>query len=749
MALRWLRYVIYSFPLQLLLLHLKKHHLILIFWAMLFLFVLRTNGGHYGIPLLFLDPEYLGEVNYLGFAIIGLAFGGFVMAWNISFYIMNSYRFTFLAAISKPFVRFCLNNSILPVAFVAVYSWSVVRFQLSEGLALHEILPKLTGFYAGMVLMVLLTVIYFSFFNHNVHSFLGQLTEKAREKLASKNIILNKIRESYEGDENQWPVETYFVNPFKVRLVRETGHYDRELVMRILRQHHRSGFVIEFISLVSLLSFGFLMDNPIFRIPAAAGVLLFFTVVMVLASALTYWFRGWRVVALVLIVLGLNMASKHDMFSYRHRLFGLDYNMPKAKFDLDFLQQSSSESLLKKDISQTTSILNRWHKKVRTKYGNNKPPIIFINAAGGGLKSYYWVMHILQQMDSTLQGKLFDHCVLITGASGGMFGAAYFRELKLRSITEEGYNPYDKTYLDDAGKDLLNPIITTIVTNDFFFPWQKIVFENKVYKKDRGYVFDIAMNENTHYLMNKPLSAYTLPEQRADIPMMIMSPTIINDQRILLISPQHVSYLTRPYIANSKGYLDYLAPDAIEFIPFFKDYGAERVRMVSALRMNGSFPYILPPVYLPSDPELKVMDAGIRENYGIGISSRFYNVFREWIDNYTSGAIFIQFRTDPRFIEPEDMKKTTFLGGLTSPIGSIYSNFMVEQEYTNDQTIGFLENASKTDINIINFAYRPVDKKEEAGMSFHLSEREKRELISAMSLPENQEAVRRLKELLR
>ena len=748
-VLRWLRYIYFSFPLQLLLLHVKKHHLILLFWILLYLFVLRQNGGHYGIPLLFLDPEYLGKVNFLSFGIIGFALGGFIMAWNISFYILNSYRFEFLASISKPFVRFCINNSLIPGAFIMVYTYSIFSFQTAEGSTIPEIMTMVGSMYGGLILMVFFTTIYFIFFSQDIDEFLGKLTDKAKEQLANKNISLKRLEVEYHPDASQWPVETYFVHPFKARLVRDTAHYDRELVIRVLRQHHRTGFVIELVSLVTLFSFGFLMEYPLFRIPAAAGLMLFFTVVMVLASALTYWFRGWRVVVFVLIIVFLNMLTRFDVLDYRHRLPGLDYSKAPAAFDLEFLQQSSSEALLKKDILLTTDILNKWQKKVVQKYGRRKPRLVFINAAGGGTKSAYWVMDVLQQVDSMMNGKLFDHTVLISGASGGMLGAAYFRELKLRALTDPGINPYNPDYLEDMGKDLLNPMITAIVTNDFFIPWQKYTLNGQTYRKDRGYAFDMVFNENTRFMLDKPIIDYAQPEKEALIPMMILSPTIINDQRILIMSPQQVSYLTRPYIENSTGYLDYLAPDAIEFLPFFNDYGAEQVKFTAALRMNASFPYIFPPIYLPSDPELKVMDAGIRENYGINISSRFYNVFRDWIDRNTSGAIFLQLRTDPRFKEPSEMKKTTFLGGLISPVGSIYSNFLQEQEYNNDYTIGFLENSGKTSISVINIAYKPSDKKEEAGMSLHLSEREKRELRSAMELPENKEALRRLERLLR
>ena len=114
---KYSRYVFYSFPVQLLLLQIKKHPGFLIFWIILFSAVAQFFGTSYGIPSLFLDPEYLGEVNFISFLIVGFAMGGFIMAWNLSFYIINSYRFQFLASLVNPFVQFCLNNSLLPLSF--------------------------------------------------------------------------------------------------------------------------------------------------------------------------------------------------------------------------------------------------------------------------------------------------------------------------------------------------------------------------------------------------------------------------------------------------------------------------------------------------------------------------------------------------------------------------------------------------------------------------------------------------------
>ena len=87
----------YSFPVRLLILNFKKNQILLVIWAILFGFVTQTIGRLVGAPYLFLDPEYLNSVNLKGFFIIGLAIGIFITAFHITTYILDSYKFDFLA----------------------------------------------------------------------------------------------------------------------------------------------------------------------------------------------------------------------------------------------------------------------------------------------------------------------------------------------------------------------------------------------------------------------------------------------------------------------------------------------------------------------------------------------------------------------------------------------------------------------------------------------------------------------------
>ncbi|MCC6582486.1 MAG: hypothetical protein IT271_02170 [Chitinophagales bacterium] len=746
---RYLRYAFYSFPVQLLIVHVKKHLFVLLFWMILFMSVLQLFGASYGIPLLFLDPEYLGNVNFLSFLIVGFTMGGFFMAWNMSFYVLNSYRFEFLASLVNPFVQFCLNNSLIPLTFTVIYIIQLVKFQHAEALLpAGKIVLNVFALLAGNLLMVIFTSLFFVFFNHNVETFLGKLTDKAKESLVGKRIKLDKLQVN-NNDHTQWRVDTFLRFPFNISFVRKVDFYDRKLVDRVLFQHHRNALLFQFLAIIGLIAFGKLMDIRFFRLPASSAIFLTFSIFVVFFSFASYWFRTWRTMVLIAFFIVLNILTQYDLVVYKHRLYGLDYASKKIEYNNEAVNNAVNKNMVNADIAATQKILDNWHRNVLNKYGETKPKLILINTAGGGLKATYWTFHLLQELEKQTNKKLFDHTVLMTGASGGMIGAAYFRELYLRSKTHEKVNYLDTVYLEDAGKDLLNGMATSIATNDIFYPWQTFNYKGFSYKKDRAYMFDKKLNENTNYTMDKLMSAYKKPEQSAMIPMMIVGATIINDQRFLFFSPQSVSYLIKPYIKNSKGYVDDMSTDAVEFNRFFKDKGARNLNFIDALRTNATYPYIMPAVYLPTNPEIKAMDAGIRENSGLAVSTRFYSVFKEWIDANTSGVIFITLRVDNKLREFDVNEKQTYLSELLSPVGSIFNNFILLQDYNSDVSLAYLENSSSTDINVLNFNYDQTKKRKKASMSWHLTNDEKRDIKSAFAQENNQLMLQKLKSLLK
>ncbi|MCB9033111.1 MAG: hypothetical protein H6553_04680 [Chitinophagales bacterium] len=736
----------YSFPIQLLLLHIKKYLFFTIIWVLFFSVVSGTFMEKYGAQLLLLDPEYLGEVGFLSFFIIGLGMGGFIMAWNVCFYILNSYRFEFLASVSKPFVRFCFNNIIIPIAFTITYLVMLIKFYHQQEINdLKILLLNIAGLCLGNLVMIIVYTIYFIYINDDIETFLEKLSEKSKNNLLLKNIKLEKLSLDTEFEQSdQWSVSSYWHYPWKINRLQRQSFYDKNLVQRVMLLHHRNAFVIILVSIAILIVLGSLIENPIFRIPAGASFMMLATVFMVFMTFITFWFRGWSFVAVIILIALLNFLSKYNLVVYNHKLAGLKYETP-LNYGNEELDQSISRASINKDILYTTKILNRWKRKNRA---NHKPKLILLNCAGGGLKASYWTFLVLQELDKLTKQQFFKHTSLISGASGGMLGAAYYRELNNLSLHNDSINVLNENYLNNIGKDILNGIASSIAMNDVFYPWRKFEYNGEKYNKDRAYMFDLCFNENTNFLLNKSISDYKEAEQKAEIPMMILASTIANDQRLALMSPHNISFMVKPYLLTNQNTDDYISPDCYDFRNYFSSVGADSVNFVSALRMNATYPYILPSVYLPTNPSTKALDAGIRDNFGWLVSSRFLSAFSDWVDENTSGVIFVVVKVDDKLKSLKKDTKSSYMDELTSPLGSIFSNMMVLQNYNSDQVLATLDNMIEQDITVLDFTYKPSAANKKASMTFHLTNQEKKNIQEAFNNEDNQYNAMKLKGLL-
>src|SRR5678816_4123633 len=107
-------------------------------------------------------------------------------------------------------------------------------------------------------------------------------------------------------------------------------------------------------------------------------------------------------------------------------------------------------------------VLENWKRK----QGEEKPLFVVINTSGGGHRSATFTMSILQRLDSITNGDMMKKTFLITGASGGMIGASYFRELYLRKLKGENIHLQDKKYVDDISGDPVSYTHLTLPTSD-------------------------------------------------------------------------------------------------------------------------------------------------------------------------------------------------------------------------------------------------------------------------------------------
>ena len=369
--------------------------------------------------------------------------------------------------------------------------------------------------------------------------------------------------------------------------------------------------------------------------------------------------------------------------------------------------------------------------------------MVFINTSGGGLRSALWTVHVLSYLDSMTNNQLFQKTHLITGASGGMIGASFYREEYLNNNIDSVVPNY--THMKHkVSKDLLNPLAFSIATTDMIYRFKSFNDGNYSYTKDRGWFFEKKLVDNLGCFKDKRLSDYIIPEYESQIPMMIFSPSIVNDGRRLLISPQNLTFLCH---LDTTIFGNNIAYENLEYKSLFKNNNPLNLRVTSAIRMNATFPYILPMVLLPTEPKIEVMDAGLRDNLGLSTSISYIENFKHWINKHTSGIIIIQIRDKERKTTMRDKQSGSLLSKLFTPLTNVYKNFLKIQDYKHDEILNNLKKSYNGDIHYIEFALKEGSS-DEISMSWHLTSKDKKQIYEQLYTEENQKSVEKVSNLL-
>jgi len=760
---QWWRRVAYFFPIQLLLLHLKKNHLLLFAWVLLFAYVTESLGVKYGVPYLFLFPEYFSRVDFFSHALTGFALGGFITAFNLYSYAMHGYRFPFIATIARPFLKFNVNNALIPALFVLTYLWCAARFQYEQELVpLSGIALNLSGFLLGIAAFMGLALLYFTRTNTDIVKLLGTTAEEYRPEEPLMDILgphhespVRKPRERRKAmrwlrrqqRSEKWRVETYLTPRLRVMLARSSAHYDQELLRDVLWQNHINGSIFELALVLSFILLGAFSNVPLFAIPAGASAFLLFTIVLMVISALFSWLQGWTGTVIVMLVVGLHLISQRtDRFLYDTSAYGLDYAPPPAAYGQATLTALANDTAAASaDARATLATLERWKvNNAPFASAEAKPKLLVISTSGGGLRSMLWSYRCLQMADSMLGGGLMERAALMTGSSGGLIGATYYRQFHLHDRANGTQERFDPRVLEEISGDILNPVAFSFVTNDMFIRYRSVRDGSKRYTLDRATAFEERLNENTRGLLDVRLGDLANAEREAKVPMLAVSPVSINDGRRVVIAAQPAAYLTA-ITPEARMNLPSQA-EAVEFRRLFAAHVPDSLRLTSALRMSASFPYITPVTTLPSQPPMRVMDAGVRDNYGYRVTLAWLSTFREWIEANTSGVVILQLRDTQKQLQVRP-GGASLLGRVFDPIGSVYDNFVRVQDQDYDLMLRLFDPAGSAPLEVIDVQLWH-DEQERISLSWHLTRVERERVLRSVRSPGNLAAFARLKDLL-
>ena len=281
-----------------------------------------------------------------------------------------------------------------------------------------------------------------------------------------------------------------------------------------------------------------------------------------------------------------------------------------------------------------------------------------MTTSGGALRAAIWTETVLGYLDQ----KIVDfprHVRVITGASGGMLGAARYV-----SGHADGTGVLGAPGRALDVPDYLTPIARQMAFRDFFpnslLPYA--TYNRGDALEDAWIAYDEGIAHTFGEIKNQ--------EEAGLIPSIIFSPMIVEDGRRLLISNlplhdlaviqgkgltgdnvqalrdlyQRDNHTTREPDLYDLEFPEIASVSAVELFRLFGAEGRDKLKLASAVRMSATFPFVTSAVTLPVDPPRHVVDAGYYDNYGVNLAAAWIASHRVWITKNTSGVLVIQAR---------------------------------------------------------------------------------------------------------
>ena len=415
----------------------------------------------------------------------------------------------------------------------------------------------------------------------------------------------------------------------------------------------------------------------------------------------------WALPVFLGITAWIGLVNNQD---YKLQFPHLDYiRRINLKRKLEEIYPEVAKADLPRELDQNNVVLNRWvevAQKARTK-AQKKPKLVVVCVSGGASRAAYWTAVVLDRLGRDLNG--FDEAVrIITGASGGMVGAAYYVNNvnnRLNVINQQGAQAAGPTvpealvspWVCSIATDGLNPIAKYVALEGMFrillprFPWLSD-------KHDRGVVLDWDWKDLDQLRFRTLRSR----EEAGEIPSLIFTPVIVDDGRRLLISnlDLHDIVVNRGHELHSQGNAERSYSLAgLEFFKLFEGCGGDELRLSTAARMSASFPFVSPAVNLPCDPPLRVVDGGYYDNYGVNLAAAWIARYRKELKEKTDGVLLVQIRAflgrAPRLAPPQESSGVVsdLLRGVeffTTPIDAFSSGRYTGSVFRNDQELSAL-----------------------------------------------------------
>lgn len=329
-------------------------------------------------------------------------------------------------------------------------------------------------------------------------------------------------------------------------------------------------------------------------------------------------------------------------------------------------------------------------------------PLVVVAVNGGGIRSATWAVSMLTALERDIPGFPY-HVRVITGASGGMVGAAYYVATLQKPAPgaafheAEGVALSPDAMIDAISDDALEATVRRLVFRDVWpVVWQAYA--------DRGYALEREWEDNTKS-MQQPLDALAAGEAEGWRPSLIFSPMMVEDGRRLLVSNLDLGAITETSASLTALELAKLVPKALD------------LHVSTVARMSASFPYVSPAAEVPTRPLRRVVDAGYYDNHGVALAASWILANEPAIRQHASKVVLVQIpdqRVDPKRF-PSPCARAWWARGLsdlTSPPEGILAGWTAAMSFRNDEAVDSLArvlNSGGDDDFFRSFVFEPYD----------------------------------------
>jgi hypothetical protein len=179
---------------------------------------------------------------------------------DIASFILFSRHFRFLAATTNPFLRYCINNFVIPAAFLFFILLKPAVYQVQRTYPYCRIFNVSRWFFVGLNI----NTIYFFYLFFQSRSF--YLPENDASDKKPKDYIRHlKPGELPPSESKIIKVEWYLETPMSVKKTRDVSHYTRDFIENIFKRHHFAAVLSVFAAFLFLIGIGFLQDSLFFK----------------------------------------------------------------------------------------------------------------------------------------------------------------------------------------------------------------------------------------------------------------------------------------------------------------------------------------------------------------------------------------------------------------------------------------------------------------------------------------------------